>query len=127
MMGRPVYRLIPHGGVYGAWYGIYVRRWFWWRKLTDYMALSDAVIAAEMAMKSDGGTWWSRAKIDSEYRKEELMAASTFTEAQIRRAVKGAMDAGLPVGAVEVSQDGTIRILPAPPKPTTDKRKPEPW
>ena len=55
------------------------------------------------------------------------MAASTFTEAQIRRAVKGEMDAGLPVGAVEVSQDGTIRILPAPPKPATDKRKPEPW
>lgn len=55
------------------------------------------------------------------------MAASTFTEAQIRRAVKGAIDAGLPVGAVEVLKDGTIRILPTEPKPATDKRKPEPW
>lgn len=55
------------------------------------------------------------------------MAASTFTEAQIRRAVKGAMDAGLPVGAVEIAQDGTIRLLIEQPKPQADKRKPEPW
>lgn len=41
------------------------------------------------------------------------MAQSAFTEADVRRAVKGAMIAGLTVGAVEVRKDGTIRILPA--------------
>lgn len=34
------------------------------------------------------------------------------TEAQVRRAVKGALSAGFAVGAVEIAPDGTIRILP---------------
>lgn len=34
------------------------------------------------------------------------------TELQVRRAVKGALSAGFVVGAVEISPDGTIRILP---------------
>ena len=56
------------------------------------------------------------------------MAAAHFTEARIRRVVKGAIDGGFPVGAVEVLPDGTIRILPMPPIPSLpDKRKPEPW
>lgn len=56
------------------------------------------------------------------------MATISFTQAQIRRVVKGAMDAGLPIGSIEVSKDGTIRILPPEPKPSaTDKRKPEAW
>lgn len=41
------------------------------------------------------------------------MARSTFTEADVRRAVKGALVAGLRIGAVEVLRDGTIRILPS--------------
>ena len=56
------------------------------------------------------------------------MAAATFTEAQIRRVVKGALDAGFPVGSIEVMQDGTIRLLPVDTKPVSkDKRKPEAW
>lgn len=41
------------------------------------------------------------------------MPKASFTEAQVRRAVKGAIDAGMRVGAVEVTCDGLIRILPA--------------
>lgn len=40
------------------------------------------------------------------------MMAPRATEAKVRRAVKGAMDAGLPIGAVEIMPDGTIRLLP---------------
>lgn len=40
------------------------------------------------------------------------MRAATPTEAQVRRAVKGALSAGFAVGAVEIAPDGTIRILP---------------
>lgn len=40
------------------------------------------------------------------------MTAAAPTQAQIRRAVKGALDAGFQIGAVEVTQSGTIRILP---------------
>lgn len=50
------------------------------------------------------------------------------TEAQVRRVVKGAMAAGFPVGSVEVTTDGTIRILPAEAKPVkAETRKPEAW
>ena len=56
------------------------------------------------------------------------MAAQHLTEAKIRRAVKGALDGGFPVGAVEVLPDGTIRILPMQQAPSPqDKRKPEAW
>lgn len=58
------------------------------------------------------------------------MAATAFTEAQIRRAVKGALDAGFPVGIIEVvlSDGQTIRILPEQIEPAKkDKRKPEAW
>lgn len=37
----------------------------------------------------------------------------TFTKTQVRRAVEGALAAGIAVGAVEISPDGTIRIVPA--------------
>ncbi len=51
------------------------------------------------------------------------------TEAQIRRAVKGTLDGGLPIGRVEVRPDGTICILP--PDPGTAQpaasRQPESW
>jgi len=39
------------------------------------------------------------------------MAATTFTEAQVKRAIKGAQAAGLPIGAVEISKGGAIRII----------------
>lgn len=39
------------------------------------------------------------------------MAASTFTEAQIRRAVKDWVAAGC---AVKIAPDGTIEVTPAP-------------
>ena len=56
------------------------------------------------------------------------MAAPHLTEARIGRAVKGAMDRGFPVGAVEVLPDGTIRILPMPQATSLPgKRKPQPW
>lgn len=42
---------------------------------------------------------------------------ATFTQAEIKRAVKGAIDAGMKVGCVEVDRDGTIRLLPESPKP----------
>jgi hypothetical protein len=35
-----------------------------------------------------------------------------FKQRDVTRALRGAEAAGLPIGAVEVSQDGTIRILP---------------
>jgi flagellar basal body rod protein FlgF len=40
---------------------------------------------------------------------------STFTEAQMRRAMKAARDVD-PQAIVEVTADGTIRILPAQPQ-----------
>lgn len=46
-----------------------------------------------------------------------MTAPARVTQAQIKRAVKGALDAGLPVGCVEVTADGTIRLLPSAPKP----------
>lgn len=56
------------------------------------------------------------------------MAAIAFTEASIRRAVKGAMDAGFTLAAVEVDKNGTIRLLQADPQPVqSDLRKPEQW
>lgn len=39
------------------------------------------------------------------------MAATAFTKAQVERAVSGVIAAGVPVGAIEVTKDGTIRIL----------------
>jgi len=35
-----------------------------------------------------------------------------FRQRDVTRALRGAKAAGLPIGAVEVNQDGTIRILP---------------
>lgn len=56
------------------------------------------------------------------------MTATRFTEAQIRRAVKGAIAGGLDIGEVKIETDGTIRILPAAEKkPQSDPRKPESW
>ncbi len=38
---------------------------------------------------------------------------SSFRQADVERAVKGARNAGLDVGSVEVTPDGTIRIVGA--------------
>ncbi|WP_160116024.1 hypothetical protein [Candidatus Halocynthiibacter alkanivorans] len=40
------------------------------------------------------------------------MSSTRFTKAQVTRAISGAQDAGFEVGVVEVTKDGTIRILP---------------
>lgn len=37
---------------------------------------------------------------------------ATFTQTDVRRAIAGARKAGLEPGAVEITRDGTIRILP---------------
>lgn len=55
------------------------------------------------------------------------MPAAKPSQAQITRAVKGAMQGGFPVGAVEVCPDGTIRILPAAQKPAQDAPGPKEW
>ncbi|MBL3569874.1 MULTISPECIES: hypothetical protein [Rhodovulum] len=56
------------------------------------------------------------------------MTATRFTEAQVRRAVKGATDAGWTVGEVRVEPDGTIRLLPvAKESPQPDERTPQAW
>ena len=38
---------------------------------------------------------------------------STFRQADVERAVKAARKAGVPVGVVEVTKDGTIRVIMA--------------
>lgn len=56
------------------------------------------------------------------------MAATSFTKADVRRAVEGATEAGFVIGTVEVTKDGTIRILPPKPeRSNVDDQKPEPW
>lgn len=57
------------------------------------------------------------------------MAATTFTEAQVRRAIKGAQAAGLLIGAVEISKSGAIRIIPQFDKAgrAVNDAKPESW
>ena len=41
------------------------------------------------------------------------MAKAAFTEADVRRAVRGAVLGGLELGAVEIHPGGVIRLLPA--------------
>ena len=49
-----------------------------------------------------------------------------FTEAMVRRAVKGARDAD-PQSIIEVTPDGTIRILPPGPQPTKRSSEIDEW
>lgn len=37
--------------------------------------------------------------------------ASLFTQADVERAVKAARNAGMEVGALEITKDGTIRVI----------------
>jgi hypothetical protein len=39
-----------------------------------------------------------------------MTRAVTFTQAQVRRAIKGTKSAGLPVRSVTINQDGSITI-----------------
>lgn len=56
------------------------------------------------------------------------MSASRFTEADLRRAVQGAMKGGIAVSCVEIAADGTIRILVGNQKTDqVDTRKPQEW
>jgi hypothetical protein len=54
------------------------------------------------------------------------MTTRRLTKAVIARALEALVEAGLPVGAVEIAPDGTLRILASPPAP--DKADPlESW
>lgn len=52
--------------------------------------------------------------------------AATFTEAQVRRAVKAARDVD-PRAIVEVTRSGTIRILPAEPARSAPRNEVDEW
>ena len=52
----------------------------------------------------------------------DLSRVSTFSEAQIKRAMKAARAVD-PMAVVEVTRDGTIRILPHESKPVTEVDK----
>jgi len=41
------------------------------------------------------------------------------TQAEIKRAIEGARKAGFPIGTIEITKDGTIRII------TPDEAKPK--
>jgi hypothetical protein len=43
------------------------------------------------------------------------MTTRRLTKAAIARALEALVEAGLPVGAVEIAPDGTLRILASPP------------
>jgi len=56
------------------------------------------------------------------------MPAARVTQAEVARAIRGAVQAGFEIGAVEVRPDGAIRILPKPDEPAQPaERKPEQW
>jgi hypothetical protein len=58
------------------------------------------------------------------------MTKTAFTQADVTRAVRGAMVAGIQVGAVEVRRDGTILILPKDqdtPQTPRPKTTPKDW
>lgn len=43
--------------------------------------------------------------------------ASLFSETDVRRAIRGVQAAGVPVGGVKISRDGTIHVLTTAPEP----------
>lgn len=49
---------------------------------------------------------------------------ATFKQTDVKRAIKAVVDAGLPVGSVEITREGTIRILTDAEK--TVAKEPEP-
>jgi predicted phage tail protein len=56
------------------------------------------------------------------------MSKARFTQADVSRAVAGAVKAGLAVSGVEITSDGTIRLLAPKSKPDqADERKPKEW
>lgn len=51
-----------------------------------------------------------------------------YTEARLRNTIRAAIDAGFQVGGIEVTLDGTIRLLPATDiSPQPDRRTPREW
>lgn len=56
------------------------------------------------------------------------MVKSRFTQADVSRAVAGAVKAGMTVSGVEITSDGTIRLIAPHAKPDqADERKPKEW
>jgi hypothetical protein len=56
------------------------------------------------------------------------MSKARFTQADVTRAVQGAVKAGLSLSGMEIAPDGTIRLLATDAKPPQgDDRKPQEW
>lgn len=56
------------------------------------------------------------------------MSKARFTQADVNRAVAGASKAGMTISGVEITKDGTIRLLAPNLKPDqADERKPKEW
>lgn len=56
------------------------------------------------------------------------MSKSRFTQAEVRRAVEGAVKGGFAVAGVEIAKDGTIRLLASATKSEqADEREPKEW
>lgn len=49
------------------------------------------------------------------------------TQANISRAIKAMKAADVPVGAVEIAPDGTVRVLSAMDVPKKPRQSPRPW
>jgi hypothetical protein len=49
-----------------------------------------------------------------------------FTAADVRRAIRGAINARISIAAVEIAPDGCIRVIPGVPEPVAVSA-PNPW
>ena len=50
---------------------------------------------------------------------------TTFKQADLKRAVKAVSDAGLPIGGVEITREGTIRVITTPEVKLESRQEPE--
>ncbi|MEJ8474487.1 hypothetical protein [Roseibium algae] len=50
---------------------------------------------------------------------------ATFKQVDVKRAVRAVVDAGLPVDGVEITREGTIRILTSPKIELENRPEPE--
>ncbi|WP_228866168.1 hypothetical protein [Roseibium aggregatum] len=53
-----------------------------------------------------------------------MKTKATFKQTDVKRAIKAVQEAGLEVQTVEITRDGTIRILTS--EPTTHQKQPDP-
>lgn len=52
---------------------------------------------------------------------------ANFTQAEIARAVAGAIKGGFAVQSVEIHKDGTIKLLPKETEPDNAEEQPKEW